>query len=69
MTRAAIAVLALALPTAAEAACTGDLPASGVLNVYPDAMSDSVIGGISANQCGLEVSDLPFSTASAAIST
>jgi len=53
----AIAALALAVPGIAHAACTGDLPGRGVLNVYADATTDGVIGGISANQCGLEVSD------------
>lgn len=41
----------------AHAACTGDLPGRGVLNVFADATSESVIGGIGPNQCGLEVTD------------
>ncbi|WP_299684184.1 hypothetical protein [uncultured Tateyamaria sp.] len=51
------ALAALALPGIAQAACTNDLPGRGVLNVYADAMSSAVIGGISANQCGIEVTD------------
>ena len=42
---------------AAHAACTGDLPGRAVLDVHADATSDGVIGGIGANQCGLEVTD------------
>ena len=57
MTRFALILAALIAPGMAQAACTGDLPQSGVLNVYTDATSDGVIGGIGANQCGLEVTD------------
>ena len=43
---------------ATHAACTGDLPGRGTLDVYADASApDAVIGGIAANQCGLEVTD------------
>lgn len=53
----ALSALVALAPDLAAATCTGDLPGSGVLNIYADATSDSVIGGISANQCGLEVTD------------
>jgi len=48
---------AVASAPAVQAACTGDLPQGGLMSVYADASSDAVIGGITANQCGLEVTD------------
>lgn len=45
-------------PGLAHAACTNDLPGRGVLNVYADATTaEGVVGGIGANQCGLEVTE------------
>lgn len=52
-----LALITLLVPALAQAACTHDLPGAGVLHVYPDATGDGVIGGISANQCGVEVTD------------
>ncbi|MDX8352937.1 hypothetical protein [Cognatiyoonia sp. IB215182] len=54
--RALLAALLLT-PVAAHAACTNDLPGSGVLNFHPNPTSDGVIGGVSPNQCGIEVTD------------
>ncbi len=48
---------ALLTPVAGHAACSNDLPESGVLNFHPDATSEGVIGGIGPNQCGIEVTD------------
>ena len=53
---ALIAMLALT-PTLSHAACSGDLTDLGSLNVFTTATSDAVIGGIAANQCGIEVTD------------
>lgn len=58
MKRLAFAFVAMTTPGLAHSACTNDLPGSGVLNVYFNATTpDGAIGGISANQCGLEVTD------------
>ncbi|MEL6689391.1 MAG: hypothetical protein AAFP28_03650 [Pseudomonadota bacterium] len=43
--------------TFANAACTGDLATTGFTNVFLEATGDAVIGGIGANQCGLEVTE------------
>lgn len=53
---ALIATLALT-PTLGHAACSGDLTGLGSLDVFTNATSDAVIGGIAANQCGIEVTD------------
>lgn len=53
---ALIATLALT-PTLSHAACSGDLTGLGSLDVFTNATSDAVIGGIAANQCGIEVTD------------
>ena len=47
----------LAVPGLAHAACTNDLPGRGVMDVFADTTSSAVIGGIGANQCGIEVTD------------
>lgn len=47
----------LATAPAVQAACTGDLPQSGLMSVFAEATSDAVIGGIGPNECGLEVTD------------
>ncbi|MEO0917057.1 MAG: hypothetical protein AAFY31_08755 [Pseudomonadota bacterium] len=58
MKRFVVPFLALLAPAVGHAACTGDVPGGGVLNVYHNATTtDGVVGGISANQCGLEVTD------------
>ncbi|MEO0863327.1 MAG: hypothetical protein AAFY39_01860 [Pseudomonadota bacterium] len=59
MMRLALILCAFATlaPGVARAACTGDLPGTGLLNLYSDATGGGVIGGIGANQCGLEVTD------------
>ena len=44
-------------PGATYAACSNDLPGSGILNFHADATADGVIGGIGPNQCGIEVTD------------
>ncbi|SHI06688.1 hypothetical protein [Marivita hallyeonensis] len=53
-----VTLTALALlPTMGHAACSGDLTDLGSLNVFTTATSEAVIGGIGANQCGIEVTD------------